>query len=376
MPPPSLHIVAFDIPWPANYGGVIDVFHKLRVLHGCGTEIILHCFQDKREKAPELEAYCRTVYYYPRRTGLLPNISLKPYIVASRLSEDLLQNLLKDTLPILFEGLHTCGIMADPRLKGRRLIYRESNIEHRYYFHLAKAENNIFKKLFFIAESLRLKRFQRVLAHASVMLAVSEEDTAYLATAFPTGNVLHLPSFHPHEVCRSQTGHGGFVLYHGKLSVPENSAAARFLIREVWNDQMPQLVIAGLDPPPWLVKLAAQQPNIRFSVNPGDDEMQQMIREAHINLMVTFQATGLKLKLLNALFNGRYCVVNAPMTSGTSLGALCITANSAADIRSEIVRLIGLDFPEEERIRREMILQRDYANLKNCRLLQQIISGM
>jgi len=169
----SLHIISFDIPFPANYGGVIDVFYKIRALHQAGVSIHLHCYEYKREPAPELNQYCQSVRYYPRKTGFLTNFGVKPYIVASRISEKLVDNLQNDNFPILFEGLHTCGIMVDARLKGRFMIYRESNIEHHYYFQLFKAEKNPVKKFYFLAESMRLKFFQKILRHASVMLTVS-----------------------------------------------------------------------------------------------------------------------------------------------------------------------------------------------------------
>ena len=43
-----------------------------------------------------------------------------------------------------------------------------------------------------------------------------------------------------------------------------------------------------------------------------DDEntLQQLIQDAHIHVLPSFQQTGLKLKLLNALFKGRHCIVN------------------------------------------------------------------
>ena len=144
MPTLNLHIISFDIPYPANYGGVIDVFYKIKALHRAGIGIHLHCFEYQRSPAKELEKYCASVHYYRRKTGLTANFSLKPYIVASRMSAQLVENLLNDDFPILFEGLHTCGFMADKRLKGRFLIYRESNIEHQYYFHLFKVVSKIY----------------------------------------------------------------------------------------------------------------------------------------------------------------------------------------------------------------------------------------
>ena len=35
----KLHIVSFDVPFPPNYGGVIDVYYKCKHLHQLGIEI-------------------------------------------------------------------------------------------------------------------------------------------------------------------------------------------------------------------------------------------------------------------------------------------------------------------------------------------------
>lgn len=369
----SLHIVSFDIPFPANYGGVIDVYYKIRALHRAGVSIRLHCYQHKRLPSVELNGYCTSVHYYPRKTGWLASIGPRPYIVAGRVSQQLMDNLLKDNDPILFEGLHTCGILADKRLRGRFLVYRESNIEHHYYYHLFKAEKQWGKKLYFLAESFRLKLFQGTLRHASVMLAVSTEDARFLSARFPGKRVLYLPSFHRDDQVNILPGKGSYALYHGKLSVPENSAAAEFLITKVWEESFPELRIAGLEPPEWLTRLAALRRNIRIIPNPADEDMFRLIREAQVNIMVTFQPTGLKLKLLNALFNGRFCLVNPGMVAGTSLEELCCLANHADHFKDELHRIFMMEFTREEISRRDSLLQLTYSNQENCRLLTDVL---
>lgn len=62
----------------------------------------------------------------------------------------------------------------------------------------------------------------------------------------------------------------------------------------------------------------------------------KLIQEAHINLLPTFQNTGIKLKLLNALFNGRFCIVNSMMTEHTGLEKYCEIADDP-QMMSEII---------------------------------------
>lgn len=61
-----LHIVSFDVPYPANYGGVIDVFYKAKALAAKGVKVHLHCFQYGRKPSMVLENLFFEVNYYRR----------------------------------------------------------------------------------------------------------------------------------------------------------------------------------------------------------------------------------------------------------------------------------------------------------------------
>ena len=369
-----LHIISFDIPFPPNYGGVIDVFYKIKTLHRLGIRIHLHCFEyPGRDRTSELDQYCEEVHYYPRKLGLRSAFSFAPYIVSSRKSEILMQNLLRDKYPILFEGLHSCYYLNDPRLKDRIKIYRESNIEHRYYFNLFKVDKNLRNRLYFLIASSKLYLYQRVLKHADLMLAVSQHDAEYLGKQFQDKQVVHLPSFHANDVVSILPGKGDYALYHGNLEVPENEYAASFLVSKVFNESDFQLIIAGMKPKERFRKLADSNPNVLLVANPDDDKMFELIRNAQVNILVTFQATGLKLKLLNTLYNGRYCLVNDAMTKGTSLEPLCETGNTADDLKSKLRELFNKEFKEEESLKRSEHLKDLYDNQVNGEKMIRLI---
>ena len=368
-----LHIISFDVPWPANYGGVIDVYYKLVALKKVGVKIHLHCFDYGRGEAKPLKEYCEEVNYYPRRTGVFPNLSLTPYIVNSRKSEQLIQNLLKDEHPILFEGLHSCYYLDDERLKGRFEIYRESNIEHHYYYHLFKSEKNPLKKIFFRAESYKLKRFQNILRKADLMLVVSQSDTDYLKKQFPGNNVVYLPSFHPNDDFTVIPGKGNYILYHGKLSVTENYNAAEYLISNIFNKSPHKLIIAGMDPPDHLIKLCKLHDNVQLIINPEDDEMFSLIQNAQANILITFQATGLKLKLLNTLFKGRFCIVNPEMVQGTGLEQLCLSGSTPQELKAIISEVFDETFDISEVEKRKQLLEKNYSNSMNAGKLISLV---
>ncbi|MDD5569809.1 MAG: glycosyltransferase [Bacteroidales bacterium] len=372
MPEKHLHVISFDIPYPPRYGGVIDVFYKIKALKNESVKIHLHCFEYGRGEKGKLEQYCETVNYYERNTSIIKHFSLKPYIVNSRISGELVQNLLKDNHPVLFEGLHTCGILDDTRLKNRFKIFRESNIEHQYYCQLCKSEKNIFKKIFFLIEAMKLKSFESVVRKADLFLVVSKEDEKYFKEKYSANKVVYLPSFHQNNEVNSLTGFGDYVLYHGNLSVPENTSGAEYIIN-IFKELNIKLVIAGLNPPDFLKDKIADFKNIELFANPSDEEMNKLIKNAQINFLITFQGTGLKLKLLNVLFSGRHCLVNPEMLAGTGLDNLCEIRNSGKEFMSAIKELMKKEFTKEEIEKRKQILGKNFSNSENVKLLIDFI---
>ena len=341
-----IHIVSFDIPCPVNYGGVIDVFFKLKALYERGLKVHFHCFEYGREHSERLEKMCFSVNYYKRDMSFSKMFSKYPFIVSSRISESLIQDLLEDDYPIILEGLHTCGVLLDPRMQGRKIFVRTHNVEHDYYQYLAETEKNLRKKLFLRMESRKLRKFEPVLAKATGILAISNKDYEYFKELYD--NVYLIPAYAGFDKVDVLEGQGDFVLYHGKLDVSENYNAAEFLINEVFKGTRIKLKIAGMNPPHYLKKLVENERNIQLIENPEDDDLQELIRNAQINILVTAQSTGLKLKLLNALFNGRYCVVNDKMVEGLDINDLCVVANTAEEMKTVVADLMAKPFVEEQ----------------------------
>lgn len=367
-----IHIVSFDIPCPVNYGGVIDVFFKLKALNERGFKVHFHCFEyGGRERSERLEALCESTNYYKRDMSFVNFFSNKPFIVISRKSDDLIQNLLKDDYPVILEGLHSCSVLLDPRMHGRKIFVRTHNVEHDYYQNLAQTEKNLRKKLFLKFESRKLRKFERILSKATGILAISNNDYEYFKKLY--NNVYLIPAYAGFDKVNVLDGRGDYVLYHGSLDVSENYNAAEFLINEVFKGTSIKLKIAGMNPPHHLVKLVENVPNVELVENPEDDVLQNLIRNAHINILVTAQATGLKLKLLNALFNGRYCVVNDKMVEGLNVDNLCMVANTADEIRSAVADLMSKTFDFEQIAQRKSRMEEFYSSSRTTDCLVELL---
>jgi hypothetical protein len=361
------------VPYPPDYGGVIDVFYKIKALHDLGIKIHLHCFNYGRDESPELAAICESVHYYPRKKFYQAIYTSVPYIVGSRQSDELLNNLTNNDYPVLFEGLHTCFYLNHPALKNKIKAVRMHNVEWDYYRSLKEAESNYLIKFYFNLESKKLKKFEDELKSADKIFAISRSDYEYLRQSYET--ISYVSAFHNNEGITSQPGSGDFILYQGNLSVVENNQAAMYIAKKIAEGMPYKFIIAGKNPTNALKKEIKNIKNIELIENPTFDKMAQLMRDAHINLLITFQNTGIKLKLLNSLHRGRYVVVNSKMVNNTGLETLCVNEDNPSATKRIIEELMKQPFTQAEIEKRERILGAGFSNRANAlRIAKEIFN--
>jgi hypothetical protein len=368
----TVEVVSFDVPYPPNYGGVIDVYYKIRAFRKAGIRVNLHCFEYGRPVSKEMEGLCEKVHYYKRNISKANLFRRRPYIVVTRSSEDLLLNLARKNNPILFEGLHTCYYLDHKKLKKKKKIVRTHNIEHDYYQNLAKVERDIFKRYYFSNESQKLRRYERILEEADGIAAISLHDKEYFSKSYK--NVINVSAFHPHEFVDIKPGTGNFALYHGSLTVGENNEAAIWLINNVFNDADIPLIIAGNKPSAELKNAIALHQHITLKSDVSTSEIYQLVQDAQVNILPTFQSTGIKLKLLAALFTGRHCIVNKPMVIETGLEKMCIVKDSAEEMKIALHKVFNKPFEESDiKKRRDFLENSIYSNEYNINQLINLL---
>ena len=368
-----LHIVCFTVPYPADYGGVIDVFYRIKALYELGVKIHLHCFDYVRGEQPGLNKYCTEVNYYERYTGLKGVSFQLPYIVRSRANKKLLQNLLKDDHPVLLEGIHSTYFLFTGQLKHKKVFVRLHNVEFEYYRQLAKNEKSFFKRLYFNIESRLLKNYEEKIANKATLLAISKKDSETYQQKFRVTNIKYLPAFLSQQPISAKEGKGNYCLYHGNLSVAENERAAIWLSENIFNELNIPLVIAGKSPSQKLQRTIQQSKNVDLINDPSEEKMNELISNAQINIIPSFNTTGIKIKLLNALFMGRHCIVNNATVSDTGLGSLCHIAENEDEFKKAVMQLFDEPFSAKEIINREQLFKKEFDNKTNAALLMQWI---
>lgn len=353
MPAHDLHIVSFAVPYPARYGGAIDVYNRIRALHAEGVRIKLHCFiYGSFSPHNALKEITEDVQYYPRISWpalLSPGM---PYIVASRKNPKLLSDLNADQAPILFEGVHTTGFLDE--CQNRKKLLRAHNIEHQYYGHLAKNSQR-FQYLFFQRESLALERYE--CNHACSfdhIFTISPGDQEWYNKK--GAKCEFLPPFHGLEEANIKHGRGEYLLYQGDLSIESNQKAVLELLKAPGINQYP-IVIAGKEGDRFFEEKLTKYSNLRREVDVNEDNMTGLIQDAQIIIIHSRHSSGMKVKIFPALYNGRFVISNENSLTRTGLDQEMHVYQHINDLSGLLAKLWPLEFNGERLQKRNEVLK-------------------
>ena len=366
----KVHIVSLDVPFPADYGGAIDIFYRVKALHKLGFDLTLHVFEYGRGKQAELDKFAKVIYY-PRKRSVFQLFGSRPFIVSSRRSKALLANLLHDNSPIIFEGLHTTWYLENEEIQQRLTFVRTHNVEHEYYSGLKK-NASFLKRFYFYQEAKNLKRYQTILAKCKHVLAIQSVDAEYLKKFH--SNVHILPASIP-DITGEFLPVKRYSLFHGNLSVKENESAAIWIIHALKNviDPTFPLVIAGKNPTKKLQEMCRNE-KIELFANPSEKELHKLLQEAQIHVLHTSIAAGVKLKLLACIMSSGQILVNDKMVLGSSLEKFCTIAKDAKEFKIDYIGLQNSVLTREEFAQRAQFIHANFNNEQNCSLIQKIIS--
>ncbi len=332
-----LHLICLRAPWPDDTGGARDMLDRLKVLHQAGILIQLHFFTEgNTEKAIQaLQPFCEKVWAYPKKLSLRNLWKGQPYILACRASDTILSRLSADEDPILFDGIHTTEHVHSLPMTGRKMVVRMHNDEVRYYRELARSTRNPLKRFYFFWEATRINRWMKKLPRGLSLGSIQQQEQVTLQATYPHVETFLLPPVIPSNVF-SQTGTGGYCLYHGDLSVPANERAAIWLLKRVFAKLKLPLVIAGKSPSAKLEQLVHFYQHACLVANPTRSELIDLIGKAQINVLPSRTRSGIKLKIFDALQYGRHCVINSEMSASSPWTDSCDVVTDATEMAEAI----------------------------------------
>ena len=166
---------------------------------------------------------------------------------------------------------------------------------------------------------------------------------------------------------------GTYCLFHGDLQVPLNERTAIRLLTRIFHQLKIPFVIAGRNPSPQLMELAHREQHTCLVANPSDTEMEDMIARAHLHILPAQHNTGIQLKLLHALYQGRHCIVNSAAITQEVLAPLVQTAESDEALTNLIKQVYQQPLREEEFLLRHELLDKTFDSKNQANAMMGIL---
>jgi O-antigen biosynthesis protein len=290
----TLLICDEGVPQPSRDTASLRMWRLLQILRSEDWEIVFHPFE-----------------------GLIPRVS------GERLRSDGIEILEPgaDTLMAYLDGrpepdvalvsrpqvAETLVPLVRERAPGVPLIYDTLELTHLRAFRQAKATMNGSV----MREALRLRALElELVATADITLTVTDVERSTLRESVPEAEIVVVPSIHPVDEPSSPppSERRPDVFLAAYWPQPANQAGARFLLDEVWpvlaeGDPDLRLVLAGVDPPDWLVR-AGSESDGRIEVTGHVPDITPYLDSAWCSVVPQPYGSGVKGKVLTALAHG------------------------------------------------------------------------
>lgn len=360
--------ISNEFPLPANSGGRVDVWRRLRALHEAGHTLALVCWTDAGRSeplSPTLQAQLKDVCADLK----VMSITRSPHEIANRLiqlwrwpshvasrwissrSTDLntwAQQFRPDV--VLLDGLYGGAVaLSLSRQIGCELWYRSHNIEHRYMAAQRVRERRWKRRIGLAANCIGLEHFERhVIRTATRVFDISQEDAEF----WRKEGFKHI-EWVPTLVDRAFTarlkactsGNSYDILYFGNLNTPNNVEAVQWFIRKVLPlvvHQNLKIVIAGSRPSEEVRHAVGSDNRITLIENPED--MAEIIAQARVLVNPMMAGSGVNLKSVEMLFTEAELVSTSVGVAGLSIEAKrCFSvADSPEMFASAVIRALDV----------------------------------
>ena len=323
--------------YPANTGGRIVVYNKIKYLSKLGYNVALFCVVDSEEEISlqekEMEKYCSFMRFYNRKNGgvekYIKTIS-KPYAVASRtikqITVDLENYIYANKCDIIWCEMPQ---MAGNLLKKIRIyndikmILSQQNIEFLSMRSLARDIKNPIKKLVYLVEAYKFFLFEQKLYKSNLFdsyVFVSENDMLFFKKQFNYfDKPLELIPIGADDHGDAQKKPSKNVLIVGKMSYLPNVEGVLWFYEKVWRGVYSQikdahLFVVGKDPDERLRDINDPTVTVTGTV----ESIEPYYQNAAVAVIPLFSGGGVKTKLIEASSFKVPIVCTSSGASGTS----------------------------------------------------------
>ena len=339
-PPREVLIVAFDVPFPDDYGGAKDTWRRLQLLahHGYALSLVA-TYKDERRRAafessPESRMFRR--FMLVRSSRWRGMASVYPYAVGSRAlsaarAGEIVAGLGRTTFDVVeIEGLQALGTFLGlrRRLRYRKALLRPFNRESAYLFNQASSEPRALKRPLLRYDACRFYLFERFGSwkrKVDAALFISSEEIDHPNFGGIEHRVLVPPPVHvdrPPSFENDFARRDDLLLYVGNLRLADNRAAAIAAYRELRgliHQRDWRFAVCGRSDDPGILRELREDSRVTCQFNLTTADLKALYARAKIFVCFSENRAGAKLKLLEAIQEGVPVLADENAVAGSSL---------------------------------------------------------
>ena len=131
------------------------------------------------------------------------------------------------------------------------------------------------------------------------------------------------------------------------------------------------MIIASSNGRKFIANLIGDASNIEFIELQNHSQLEDLLNNAHLNILLSFQKSGTKLKIINALHRSRFCLINENMVDDEKILSLCQVATAENDFIENINILKSKPYLDNEI--RKKTLSEVYNDTENALKIVKVI---
>jgi hypothetical protein len=320
-------IVSPYYPYPANFGGTVDILRRIQLLKKNGYSITLIATVKVSPLVDEIEyvkQFVDDVIIIKRKKAFISIMSFSPFQVSSR-SKLKKCGLSEEYEYLIMESEYVANILRNKSLNAKKIVLRMHNNESKYNFELFKSSYPSIISLHYLIESVKFKFFSdSVYKKVNRIACISEFECKSLQlnsynNAFFSPTVIDITSF------KNRRLENKCVIYVGALFMPNNIEGLSWYIKNVhgylkkYSDY--RFIIIGSTHGSKneyrIHQLCNNDSQIDFFFNV--ENLDYYYNQSSIFINPMLNGAGVKIKSINAIIEGLPLVTTKKGIEGTGL---------------------------------------------------------
>lgn len=326
----NIIIVTSELPFPANSGGKIYTWNRMKLLNKMGYNITLFSLVDIAEKVDyeKLKEVCKEVFVYEKKNKLISAIIYfyYPFTVATRknnrMKKDINEYIKKNKINLIIAD--SAIIAVNVKTKSIPIVITQHNIEYVAFKSMSFNAKSIKKKIAYYREYILCRIYEKNLYKNEYIKGytfISEKDMEFFKEKYSnTHNLLVPMGWNDNEEREiSLDFNSKKIVYTGQMNYEPNVQAVVYFAESIFNrikKEIPEaeFIIVGKKP----VEEVKRLENIKgITVTGYVDSIDPYMKECSLVVIPLLSGGGVKIKLFEALSYKKVVVSTSKGVEGT-----------------------------------------------------------